>query len=1077
MQRAHPPGDSKAAPVTSVGKATESKSVESKATPTDIIVIAGNTKGNDYCLADLHGVNPQILDTFLEDTLYAHPHHRILFLGDLTDKVQEHSYDILTTVMKLYQQYPGRVFVILGNHEVVLREYCIAKLQFDEINKPGVNKNSEEYKLAFVRLFNAKRQSDAMLQSWVFGLNNQQLHEILKFLNSLPYIIQIEATENTVEHVLVHAALPISQDVLRKRIKSNNLMLTNHDFNLESKDPPPEAFYAVWARPAGRHVDHGDIAIRSGKAKLSDAVEIVGHTVYGGKNDKNELITAGKRIFADIASFFHNILLVINLTQRCTKVYIHNANHEQAIKELPAIAALGDQIDIFLNLNVLLSAAGDAIAQLPKKDLLRETKPSPTDNTLYQIKVGILRDIKVRASENLKSGGKEEHAEAFAAAIYNLVIPQLNLLEQKLEGQQFQGFERQIKKLLTVITDNQICLATGEKCFLPPYADFTYTTHPSKQISKRTWAQGFDDQAWRQKLLFAMTSDHGIYAILFKIISNIKHNQINFVLVKLNKLLKEKHKYILPLLYQINLLLNLIDHFEKNNIDDNPQFETLHELFGCILEAITILDAQDLEKNVLNAFAKHFGVITRSNDDARTDERIVKFVNTFTTESLLLANNSRLHLTKNQHMVIMSSPTGDSCLINWSELPSSEIKKYLANLLSLANPQQWDFLRKNFVDDLMKQHNLNLRDLLELKFPDNSMIRRFANILMNSREKPALWGNIIFWNENTGSVNPIKYTSDLAELIILCFNTIPPEQLYAKCKNIFPITKIKQLLALIEHLLLNKSNDQSIARRVFTLFSKMIFAESSIETNEKLIIFINNNIKILDIHCQQLIRNIFVEIILLDKNDFAIAIKIHQLLIANIYNGENQEKQNRIFFGLLKIYLEIVTSNISNPKAAEILQEILYKQFKYQIPDTINEPVCLQTLHSNLFPDEDQDKRNYDLFRARLEVQIKPFEFKHSDAKLAASKNVQAFNELVVFAIQSRHALQKDMPTMGGLFNRGKKTDLTKKIAALDEIFCDHHIFVPTSLKTQDFKLTDATHWKIQKPESKKEHQIVARII
>lgn len=190
--------------------------IESK--QTDIAIIAGNTKGDDFIIGDTHGHCPslkKVVEQLKEND-------RLFIVGDLFDRGPDSVgiYDLIMQLNAGRDAANQKVYVIRGNHETSLIKFYDAYLKKDE------DSAEYEHRLDFLKKLGGQWAAD-IIESGTQA-DKDKLGEIVSYLKSLPYIMHVEKTEKSSAFNLVHADLPIPFDKLKKRISQNRLDLSDH---------------------------------------------------------------------------------------------------------------------------------------------------------------------------------------------------------------------------------------------------------------------------------------------------------------------------------------------------------------------------------------------------------------------------------------------------------------------------------------------------------------------------------------------------------------------------------------------------------------------------------------------------------------------------------------------------------------------------------------------------------------------------------------------------------------------------------------------------------------------------------
>lgn len=288
----------------------------------DIRVVSPNLKGSDKVIGDVHG-NSRTLKAVLASL---DDNDRLFIIGDLIDRGSDN-----VGVLDLIIENKDRVFVILGNHELLFLETLAAlerialKKPFllDQIKKEILEENGQMRFQLGKELLNDPDVHSVIFHAFYNGgtwichlfleeLQNQKIKtethnedEIITYdsnsrlkmyeayIRALPFIIHVTGEK---PFNLVHSDMPINDEELQHRIKQNRVLSQY------------EKEYATWAREKDPMYP-----IQSMGRTEQSILTIVGHNIIdrpGVKAVRRETNT----IDIDVATYINNLSLVVNVT-------------------------------------------------------------------------------------------------------------------------------------------------------------------------------------------------------------------------------------------------------------------------------------------------------------------------------------------------------------------------------------------------------------------------------------------------------------------------------------------------------------------------------------------------------------------------------------------------------------------------------------------------------------------------------------------------------------------------------------------------------------------------------------------
>lgn len=206
-------------------------------TSPDILPLNGNDEGEDETYPDIHAS----YELFQQKISERKPGDRILLVGDLFDRGKdgdgEDSYKIYDLIMEANKGLPPdklAVYSARGNHEEMLIKYYelyTLKKEDPESYLDEYNKHKEIFVRNGGKWATVLESEDPKDEPKI-----KKLHEIVNFLQTLPYIIAVDEvkqhkkTSKRVEgYNIVHGDLPFPVEELLQRIKNNKLTLNESE--------------------------------------------------------------------------------------------------------------------------------------------------------------------------------------------------------------------------------------------------------------------------------------------------------------------------------------------------------------------------------------------------------------------------------------------------------------------------------------------------------------------------------------------------------------------------------------------------------------------------------------------------------------------------------------------------------------------------------------------------------------------------------------------------------------------------------------------------------------------------------
>lgn len=111
-------------------------------------------------IADVHSEGLK-LESLLKKILPLKPGSHLIFLGDLLDWGED-GLKVLELIKKLKHDYPGQVFVIKGNHELMLMEYVLKQVKWPRVYRSWPEHGGFKFLKELKEKFNIESPDDIL---------------------------------------------------------------------------------------------------------------------------------------------------------------------------------------------------------------------------------------------------------------------------------------------------------------------------------------------------------------------------------------------------------------------------------------------------------------------------------------------------------------------------------------------------------------------------------------------------------------------------------------------------------------------------------------------------------------------------------------------------------------------------------------------------------------------------------------------------------------------------------------------------------------------------------------------------
>lgn len=306
--------------------------------PKDIVVVAENTKGEDFFIGDLHGGAEQLKSVLEKIT----EHDRLFLVGDLADRGTD-NLGVYYLIMehnnaRIKAGLPTQIHITRGNHEDML------------VNFYGV-KDDPSHPIYQNFMGNGGE--------WATQINEKTLQKIVSFVSELPYITHGEGLK---PFNIVHADMPFNDKELQKRIKDKNFNLTSEEKN-----------YATWARI------EGTTPIKDTQRTREDAVTYCGHSIGGGVRQNTNHVNL------DIGTYYQNLVAVVAHHQSTCELIGDHKLEEEKFENGKSIKSIQQEIASQLSFNHQNVLNNLVKKVLEDKSLNAEDKAEQIDDILTEI--------------------------------------------------------------------------------------------------------------------------------------------------------------------------------------------------------------------------------------------------------------------------------------------------------------------------------------------------------------------------------------------------------------------------------------------------------------------------------------------------------------------------------------------------------------------------------------------------------------------------------------------------------------------------------------------------------------------